>query len=266
MLLTSIRALVTRPQVQAQSLAEAIRSRQGHAWVLPMLTIAPVTETPQMRSLLLELDQFDKVIVTSQHAAHYGLTLIDQYWPQLPVATDWFAIGPQTANTLSYYGIDVKTPSESMDSEALLNLNDLSSVRQQKILIIKGKGGRTLMADTLKARGAIIEQLETYERKSPDYTTNPLPDVLRKKRINTVLCASGETVTNLLNFLPESEMPQLSLVVPSQRIASAFAALPFRQVTVSEGAGNKAVLAALEGVEHQLTRSGQINKHSEELS
>ncbi|MDB2384767.1 uroporphyrinogen-III synthase, partial [Endozoicomonas sp.] len=192
--------------------------------------------------------------------------LIDQYWPQRPLGTHWYAIGTQTANTLLHYDIDVKTPSEGLDSEALMSLHDLHSVRQQKVLIIKGKGGRTLIAETLKARGAKVKQLDSYERTSPDYTTNPLPDVLRNKKINAILCASGETVTHLLQWLPESNMPHLHLVVPSQRIARAFSSQPFRQIVVSEGAGNKAMLAALEVIEDQLVRSGQINKHSEELS
>lgn len=265
MLLTSIRALITRPRVQGQLLAEAIQNRRGQVRVLPMLAIEPIFETKQIRNDLLELDQFDIVIVTSQHAAHLGLRIIEQYWPQLPLGLNWYAIGSQTAEALSCYGINAKWPSEGVDSEALLHLKSLHAVRQKRILVIKGTGGRTLMTETLKERGATIELLETYERKPLDYTVSTIPHMLRDQRINTIICGSGATVNNLLRFISMGEMKHLYLVVPSQRIAKAIEHLPFKNIIKSEGAGNNAVLVALEVIEHQLTRLGLINTHSEEL-
>ena len=266
MLLTSIKALVTRPQAQADSLVQAIKDRGGSAWAVPMLTIEAIAENQAMRNTVLGLNKFDKVIVTSQHAARFGLALIDNYWPQLPVGQDWFAIGSRTQATLAYFGIQAQKSSNGHDSEALLSLQSLKSVNQQNILLLKGRGGRTLIADTLMARGAKIEQLESYQRKRPEYVSCSISDILQCKRINTLLCASGETVTNALHYLTQEDIARLYLVVPSQRIAREFSTLPFRQIIVSSGADHQATLAALETLERQAEVSNQINKHSEILS
>ena len=63
--LSRVRALVTRPQPQAQSLAQAIEAADGQAWVMPMLAINPLPETQAIKDRLLMLDRFDLVIVTS---------------------------------------------------------------------------------------------------------------------------------------------------------------------------------------------------------
>ena len=266
MLLTSIRALVTRPQIQAQALAEAIQIRQGQAWTLPMLAIVPVTENQQMRNTLLALDQFNKVIVTSHHAALFGLELIDQYWPQLPFHLQWHAIGSKTACTLANYDVDTETPPKGVDSESLLAMDSLTHVDSEKILIIKGKGGRSLLEETLRTRGATVECLETYQRQAPEYPENTLPNLLEKQKINVILCASGETVENLLKQLPENQINDLSLIVPSQRVADQLAKTPFQQVIVAEGASNEAMLSALAALEQQQRAGYKIKKHSEELS
>ncbi|MDP0561735.1 MAG: uroporphyrinogen-III synthase [Candidatus Endonucleobacter sp. (ex Gigantidas childressi)] len=251
MFLSSIRALVTRPKLQSQSLANAIKNRDGQAWALPLLEIASIADNQSIRNTLLDLDQYNKIIVTSHHAARLGLNLIENYWPQLPIGIEWYAIGPKTARTLSYYGVDTRMPQRIVNSESMLTMASLANVRDEKILIIKGKGGRFLLEQTLKTRGANVVCLEAYQRLAPVYPTNILPDLLKYLHINVVICASGETIINLLNILPEDNTPCLNLVVPSQRVASQVMGMSFKKIVVAEGAGNNAMLLALATLEQQ---------------
>ncbi|MDP0589933.1 MAG: uroporphyrinogen-III synthase [Candidatus Endonucleobacter bathymodioli] len=264
--MSSIRALVTRPKLQSQSLANAIKNLDGQAWTLPLIEIAPITYNQSIRHTLLALDQFNKIIVTSHHAARIGLNLIENYWPQLPLGLEWHALGPKTARALAYYGINTKIPPQGVNSESLLTMASLTHVRNEKILIIKGKGGRLLLEQTLKTRGANVECLDTYQRLAPVYPTNTLPNLLKCLHINVIICASGETVINLLNILPEDNSTHLNLIIPSQRVASQAIGMPFKQIIVSEDAGNNAMLLALAKLEQQQTTLRKTKQHSEELS
>lgn len=245
--LSHVRALVTRPQPQAQSLAQAIEAADGQAWVMPMLAINPLPETQAIKDRLLMLDRFDLVIVTSRPAARLGLDLIDRYWPQLPLHLRWFAIGSGTAGELERFDIQVGHSSAGTDSEALLGM--LGDVRGQRILIIKGTGGRPLLEEQLLDQGASVERIEVYQRSRPAYELNSHSNAVLKEleshAINVILCGSGETMTNLGYYLPIPYRARYRLLVPSERVAMEARSLGFRQVTNTRGASNDLMLEAL---------------------
>lgn len=255
MTLDRIRALVTRPKDQGRPLTEAIIRHQGQAWQVPMLAIVPTAVSPAMGATLLDLDLFQKIIVTSANAARHGLALIDSCWPQLPVGLHWYAIGTATARVLASRGIRVRWPVQGFDSEALLAMASLKAVSGERVLLIKGQGGRQLLRATLQQRGARVSCLESYRRERPDHGGATLLAQLDRHDINVLLCASGETLDNVLRFLPEPRRAALWLVVPSLRVACLADSAGFAQVVVAADASTQGQLAALQTIQHQL--SGQ---------
>lgn len=251
-------ALITRPEPQAQELADAIRQSGGQTWVKPMLVIQPLAETQAMKDCLLSLDRYDRVIVTSRPAARLGLDRIDHYWPQLPInlmaRKAWYAIGSSTATELQHYHIQATPPTSGVDSEALLELEELIHIEGERILILKGAGGRTLLKERLQDRGATVDSLSVYQRNRPEYPSDVLVKELESKPINVILCGSGETVKNLGYYLPEPHRAGHRLIVPSDRVAQQAKALGFQQVYSANGASNPAMLMALEqlNAKHQL--------------
>ncbi len=253
--LHSIRALVTRPKHQAGPLTRAIRRYQGMAWELPMLEIIPIEESQSMRDTVLSLDEFRKIIVTSPNAARFALELIDRYWPQLPLYTDWYAIGAGTAKILSDYGINATQPTEGSNSETLLEMAALKAVNDEKVLIIKGQGGRKLLKESLQKKGANVSCLETYFRQPPDYSATALPHLLESNGINVILCSSGDTLKNLINYLPErffNVFYKLWLVIPGNRVAAIARQSGFNNIVIAKGADLDSQLIALEAVQKKI--------------
>lgn len=241
----SVRALITRPEPQAQALADAIIRQHGQAWILPMLNIRPLEKTRSMRDILLSLDRYEKIIVTSRAAARQGYELIDRYWTQLPLYIKWYAIGKGTASALAEYDIKAMTSHKGDNSEALLSLPDFQWVSEQKILIIKGLEGRTLLSSTLTEQGAKVTSLEVYQRLRPEYPPETLVKLLESQRINVILCGSAETVTNLGHYLPKASRACQPLIVPGERVAQHALALGFQPVYCASGADNHAMLSTL---------------------
>jgi MFS superfamily sulfate permease-like transporter len=78
------------------------------------------------------------------------------------------------------------------DSEALLALPQLEQVAGKRIAIFRGVGGRTLLADTLRSRGATVDYVECYRRRRPDADAGPL--LQRWADVSAVTIASAETL------------------------------------------------------------------------
>lgn len=247
--LQSMRVLVTRPRPQAERLSDAIRDSGGFAIIVPLLEILPLPETQIIRDNIQPLNQYHKIIVISVPAVEYGVKAIDAWWPQRPIGVDWYAIGEATAKALQQYGISAYYHGDGIDSEALASLPDFRGLSGQRILIIKGRNGRNTLRKTFSERGAHVDDLVVYERRSPEYPTGYLPQQLSDNRINVIVATSSQIVIHLQSLLSQSpdvdNLTQLTLLVPSQRVADDAHTCGFSSITVSRGAGTAAILNTL---------------------
>lgn len=235
--------LVTRPEHQAARLAEAIRAAGGEAVEFPALAIEAVPAV-DLAAPLAELARADSVIFVSPNAAQFGLAAIGA----LPPAAEVFAVGPGTARALREHGVTAHVP-DGQDSEALLAMPLLQDVAGRRVVIVRGVGGRPLLAETLRARGATVHFLECYRRVCPATDAAPLRARWRAGGIDAVTAASAETLVNLAMLLGEAGRPLLvatPLFVPHEKIADA--ARRFGMARVVATAGGDAGL--VEGLIH----------------
>ena len=255
--LQDLRVLVTRPEHQTDGICRSLQTQGAVPVCLPLLEITPVSETdarfPSLKQQVLDLDLYQQIIVVSPNAARLAGDLIDTYWPQLPIGITWHAIGQKTAETLTEYGITASVSTKGTDSEALLNHSSLQSIAEQRILIMRGEGGRTLLADTLQARAARTEYAELYRRSRPDYTLQQINSTIYSS-LDAVLITSGEALENFFNLLDShqehnsqqrSQILSTRLLVPSARVAQLATARGCTKVYIAQGADSQAMVQAL---------------------
>ena len=163
-------------------------------------------------------------------------------------------MGAATAQILDQFlqphGLQACCPSLGDDSEALLALPELDQalcVAKPRVLLMRGEGGRELIAETLRARGAVVDYLELYRRLCPQYPSGTLPQLVAAQRLNALLVSSAQGLENLLQLAASAwaELARLPLLVPSPRVAELARAAGARQVIDCRGASAAAVLAAL---------------------
>ncbi len=241
--------LVTRPTGQGDSLCRAIAGRGWPVHHLPLLELQPLAALPaQQRARVLALDEFQHIIFVSANAVRFGMATIENYWPQLPVGLHWYAVGEGTARALAGHGVRAQVPGSEMSSEGLLQLPGLCQVQGQRVLLVKGAGGRGLLADELTRRGARVETLACYRRCAPRYAVGEFAAALQRWQIGVVLISSGEGLDNMLALLDQAETSKLqsvTLLLPSVRVAAAAAAAGFRHRVVADNASDEAMLRAL---------------------
>ena len=241
--LGGLEVLVTRPAGQAAGLCHAIEAARGRPIPLPLMEITAAAG-PATRQRLDSATAYDWLIFVSANAVEHAL-------PHLPPSRDFrvAAVGRSTARALDDAGMtDILVPSASADSEGLLAEPALAEVAGQRILIVRGSGGRPLLADTLQSRGARVDYAEVYRRELPADTRNRLHALIQRPP-GAVTITSGEMLENLIELsAPADSLRDIPLVVVSARVAEMAHRAGFRQIIQASGAGDDAIVAALCGM------------------
>ena len=251
--LSGVTVLLTRPVEQSAPMASALRDLGVNVCELPLIEIEEVTDAEacnRIKSLILDLDQYSAAIFISINAARIGMKWIDQYWPQLPSGLSAYTVGPGTAEVLRGFDWPVFYPESGVTSEDLLALPGLKNVEGQRIALFRGVGGRELLAETLRARGARVDYLELYRRHTPDYNGDVMAGLIREYAINAVVVSSAQILDVLLHFLHQdaSLMRTIPVIVPSERVRQKALDAGLNIVINAGGMDEKAVVASLKAV------------------
>lgn len=250
---TGLRVLATRPLAQADRLLLPLREAGYLAENIPLLAIEPLELEPVQRQCLLDLDQFHKVVVISPSAAATLLDQLEDYWPQWPVGVDWFTVGAGTRDTLLQAGISACYPKTGDKSEDLLLLPELQQLTGEKLLLVKGLGGRPLLEETLVSRGARVTTLPIYARVKPRLQLQQIHSLLQGDFAVRII-TSAESLLQYAEFaatsdfntgLVQQQWLEQALLVPSYRIEQQAKSMGFRKVFNSDGAGADAIIRML---------------------
>jgi len=264
--LQGLKILVTRPRDQALQLARGIAQAGGIPVLFPLLDIAPVADSRALQEQVSRLTEAQLAIFISPNAVQYGMAAIRDglsltlahpspalvpfrvcgaeradFPPTLKVAT----IGPGSAKALREWGVDdVLVPSERYDSEGLLARPELQQIAGWRVMIFRGDGGRELLGDTLKARGAAVEYVTCYRRSKPQQT----PVELLAAQPDALTVTSSEALGYLWQMLDkqaQAALHNMPLFVPHPRIAELARSQGWTQVHLTV-AGDEGLLAALQ--------------------
>lgn len=236
--------VVTRPQDQAQALSELIVAEGGTPVWFPTIAIAPVVDARELDACLTRLAQFDLVVFVSAnavtHAFARGFT-----WPAEVHAG---ATGPGTAAQLRQFGVArVVVPKRQFDSEGLLAEIDSRGLMPQRVLIIRGDGGREWLADALRARGVVVTSVASYRRARATPDPEALHRLLGAERIDAVTVTSTEGGEHLVSLLGADALAWLNrapMFVPHERIGRCMRQRGVHHVVVTAG-GDEGLVAGM---------------------
>jgi uroporphyrinogen-III synthase len=244
------RLLLTRPREEVAALAGELARAGVFSSSLPLLAIEPLAIDAGQRRMLADLARYQAVIVVSKPAARLAMGLLAESTGLPTPGPAWFSVGAATAAVLGQAGVMAEAPDSGDDSEALLAVPALQRAIEApgaRVLIVRGEGGREVLADTLRARGASVDYLQLYRRRLPAYASGTLARRVRAERLNALVVSSGQGFEHLRQ-LAGAEWPELScltLFVPSPRVAEMARAAGAQHVLDCRGASAAALLAAL---------------------
>jgi uroporphyrinogen-III synthase len=245
--LAGLRVLLTRPAHQAAHLRALIEREEGIVHSIPMIEIAEPSDLTEIYGQLQRLDEYGLAIFVSPNAVDATFDLLARPWPAgLRVA----AIGRGTASALSRRGVHVDiAPARDFTSEGLLSEPDLQEVRGMRVVIFRGSGGRELLADALRSRGASVQYVDVYRRRLPATAMAALDRLIGGPPVDIIVATSNEGLMNLFECAGERHRDWLlarQLVVMSERTAALAVTLGFEKAAcVASEASDQGLLDAI---------------------
>jgi uroporphyrinogen-III synthase len=246
--LTSIGVLVTRPEHQAGHLCQLIEAEGGAAVRYPALSIRPRPDKAAVRAAIGPPDRFNLAVFVSANAVRFGADLLGER-PDMPIA----AIGQATAAALNAAGFRVSLmPAEGTDSEALLAMPQLAHLEGQRVLIVRGTGGRDLLLEAITARGAQVQHAEVYTREPARPAAERQAEVeqlWRQGGIAAYTATSVELLEALVGIVTprcRGLMDSTALVTGSRRVAEAASRLGLGSpIILADSPEDQALVGAL---------------------
>lgn len=248
--------VVTRPLQQAQAFASRVEALGRRVEIFPLLAIEPVEDAAELQAVLDRLDGFALVVFVSPNAIDAVFRFLAAWPARLPIGI----VGEGSRAALRAHGVEERhvvifaPPGEGkMDSEELLKVLPLDTLRGKRVLIVRGQSGRDFLSEALNERGIAVEHVAAYRRLAP-----PLD---RRDRARLLALAdhgadwvvtSSEALRNLLEMTRLAggddrvvKLQRQRIIVSHHRIAQTAHSLGFREVILA-GSGDERLLAALQ--------------------
>lgn len=251
--LKGLRVLNTRPSKQGTALSQSIRAAGGLPIDLPALLIEPtpnewLTHLPPLASI--------------KHALFISANAVDYFFAHLkrsinapwPNSIQVIAMGEATAAALDKHGIPVHQVPTISDSEHLLTLDALQQIRDKTVLLVKGIGGRTLITETLRARGAHLISLDVYQSRPPQFNRAEINSLWQDDAVDIILFTSEQAMQHILAAFVGKGLSWLRnkpCLVISERLAKAAALFGIKTIILSH---HDAILTDLKGFNHDKQR------------
>ena len=222
-----------------------IQTAGGLSIELPTITIAACHNFPI--NFQQTLNQITQIIFISKNAVRYffaGLTSAKLNLPDNIIIT---CIGPGTAELLTNYKMYATYIPQINTSEHLLELANFAKVLNEKILLVKGVGGRATISNELQARGANLTIIDVYERKLPKTDPEIVNAIWQEDAIDIIIYTSKQAMLNAIEIFPSAAKEWLltkPCVVISQRLAEHAENLGFKKIIQTTYAN---IIVAIEG-------------------
>ena len=245
------RVVLTQPLPRVEALARAL-SQRGHEVVcLPFTRVSPQS----VDGLDDRLAAADWVVAVSPAAVEQLAAATEGRWPSRPGLA---LIGPGSLRALERSSLTVPPervvhpPHPPFDAASLLKSAQFAQPSGQRMVVIRGDGGRDDWIDLLRSRGAQVDVLALYEREpvQPEaaarrrfaaWLAEPVElfCVFTQASAVEVLCRLAEAAN-----LRDIERPVVALAI-HHRIAEAARAAGFRHVRLIDP-GEDAIAGAIE--------------------
>lgn len=237
-----LKILITRPEKAGRDLQDCLQKQGYQSYCQPCFDYQDSASLEQLQVLQSQLTR-PLVIFISVAAVEFANKLMPiSLWPTKEV----IAVGAATAQALKTLAISALVPVKH-NSEGLLALQQLQNVQAKDVLIVRGDGGRELIAEDLRRRGASVHYLESYQR----VWRNCSPKVIKtwhQQQINCILITSNallEFIVNLINNSDSYWQEQCLWIVASNRIALKAEKMGINRVINAHGANTTAIINAL---------------------
>jgi uroporphyrinogen III methyltransferase/synthase len=179
---------VTRPREQAASLVEPLEALGATVLAVPTIRIVPRPFDDEVAAVVRSLGDYRLVVFTSANAVRIFAGYLERVTaepagpghpresPGASLARAAVAaIGPATAAALEAHGVACDLVPDDFVAEGLLEAFQRRGAAPAgaRVLIPRAREARSVLPDTLRARGALVDVLPVYDTVAADAPAVP---------------------------------------------------------------------------------------------
>jgi len=105
-------------------------------------------------------------------------------------------VGEKTSQTLNSLGIKADFIPPNFVAESLIENFPFSQTKEKILLPKVQSGGRNIIAEQLRAMGALVDEVSTYESRCPSTMPKKTEIAFKDGVIDAIIFSSGKTVFN----------------------------------------------------------------------
>ena len=217
-----IALISTRPQKTNLQLSDELKKSEINLLSFPLTEIHPLNNYQIFDGVIKNIKTYQHIIFISTNAVHFFLERVKKLSLQIPKNLIFSSIGPTTKLLLQKkLSVDVHFPIKTFDSEHLLKEKIYNNVEGQKILIIRGEGGRETLKNALEEKGGIVNYGECYVRKYVDIDLIQLKNDLVNYHHQFILFSSTNSAKHFIDQLHDIEtdwLQNIKIIVNHKKI------------------------------------------------
>ena len=217
-----IALISSRPQGTNVQLSDDLKNSEIKLLSFPLTEIHPLNNYQIFDGVIENIKTYQHIIFISTNAVHFFLERVKKLSLQIPKNLIFSSIGPTTKLLLQKkLSVDVHSPIKTFDSEHLLKEKIYNNVEGQKILIIRGEGGRETLKNALEEKGATVNYGECYLRKYVDIDLNQLKNDLVNYHHQFFLFSSTNSAKHFIHQLSKVDsrwLQNIKIIVNHKKI------------------------------------------------
>jgi uroporphyrinogen III methyltransferase/synthase len=204
------RIVVTRPRPQAGALADLLEERGAEVVVFPTIAIVPPPDPGALERSVAAAATYDWIVFTSANGVEAFFARFSGRDVRELAGVRLAAIGPETAGALARRLLRPAVVPAEYRAEGLLDALRDDDVRGRRVLLPRAAGGRPILPDALRRRGATVDEVLAYRAVvPPDADAAPLRAALDAGAIDAVTFTSSSTVRNFVELVGRDTLARL---------------------------------------------------------
>ena len=203
MALIGKKVIITRAQEQTSEAREIFRKNGAEVFDLPSLVIGPPDDWSPLDYALKKISTFDWIIFSSAN----GVINVDYRMKEIGLSLSIIsktikiaAIGRKTASLLTDMDVKISFVPPSFVADSLVEYFPQNQKGLKLFIPRVQTGGRSLLSDSFKLKGAEVTEVAAYESSCPQDIPQKTIDALSSGIIDIIAFTSGKTVINTVSL------------------------------------------------------------------
>jgi uroporphyrinogen III methyltransferase/synthase len=195
--------VITRPEKQADDLAQLLIKEGATPIHFPTIKIVPPLSWRELDKAIKKLDDYDWLIFTSANGVAYFFERLSAKGKDIRdlKGIKICCIGPATARQVQDKGIRVDLIPGEFISEGILKSFARKKLKGKKILLARAAEARDVLPEGLKKLGARVDVATAYVTVTSGRKKNELEDLFYENQVDVITFTSSSTVNNFRKIM-----------------------------------------------------------------